>query len=320
MTGSGSGPLGLLLMIAPLAAIPVFAIVGVPQFAPVSASQSDDDGAIEWNEPATRMPPAQTESLSKGRNADDLFAPVANPSSKPDAAELRTGRGSSPAMIGSQPAKSNVWLPPPEALDQWEVRPDTPAQSSAASGKLRSRQKAAKTSTARTDRTSALDSAGDADDDGLVSAEGFDPELLKPDRMAKPSRNARPAEEAPTTKLTDKRTKELPNRGIQLPPDRDTGSEAFGQAMEGQAGWQAAARRLKELGIRKYRLESQIEEQTFVFVCNFSSPDNPRVVRRFEAGADTPLEAVQLVLQQIDEWRDRDGQGDDREPSADDDR
>ena len=100
----------------------------------------------------------------------------------------------------------------------------------------------------------------------------------------------------------------------------DTGSEALAAAMAEQAGWQVAARRLKDLGIRKYRLESQIEEQTFVFVCTFPSPDNPRIVRRFEADADTPLEAVQLVLQQIDEWRSRGGRGDEAESPADDDR
>jgi hypothetical protein len=76
--------------------------------------------------------------------------------------------------------------------------------------------------------------------------------------------------------------------------------------MSEQSGWQAAARRLKELGIRKYRLESRIEEQTFTFWCAFASPDNPRVLQRFEDDADTPLEAVQKVLAQIDEWRARD--------------
>jgi hypothetical protein len=73
------------------------------------------------------------------------------------------------------------------------------------------------------------------------------------------------------------------------------------EQMSEQSGWKAAARRLKELGIRKYRLESQIEEQTFAFICTFTSRDNPRVVRRFEAVADNPLEAVQKVLEQIDE-------------------
>ena len=71
-------------------------------------------------------------------------------------------------------------------------------------------------------------------------------------------------------------------------------------------GWQTAARRLKELGIRKYRLESQIEDQSFTFSCTMASPDNPRVPRKFEADADDPLEAVRIVLAEIDDWRNRD--------------
>jgi hypothetical protein len=73
--------------------------------------------------------------------------------------------------------------------------------------------------------------------------------------------------------------------------------------LTGQSGWREATRRLKELGIRRYRLESQIEEQTFVFICSFAAVENPRVVRRFEAEADDPLEAVQRVIEEIDEWQ-----------------
>ena len=72
-----------------------------------------------------------------------------------------------------------------------------------------------------------------------------------------------------------------------------------------QSGWQTAARRLKELGIRKYRLDAQIEEQNFIFTCSLTSPDDVRIVRKFEAEADTPLEAVQQALEQIDDWRAR---------------
>jgi hypothetical protein len=73
--------------------------------------------------------------------------------------------------------------------------------------------------------------------------------------------------------------------------------------MSEQSAWQAAARRLKELGIRKYRLVPLLDDVTFTFTCDFATPESTRVVRRFEAVADTPLEAVQDVLSQIDDWR-----------------
>ena len=75
-----------------------------------------------------------------------------------------------------------------------------------------------------------------------------------------------------------------------------------------QSGWQAAALHLKELGISKYRLESADRKtrRSFSRVALIPSPDNPRIARGFEAEADNPLEAVQTVLDQIDEWRSRD--------------
>jgi hypothetical protein len=181
-------------------------------------------------------------------------------------------------------------LPPSEALDQWEVRTDMPSPSSP------SRKNDAADSSTGT-------SAHDVDEleipkvdvgDGRVSAEEFNPDLLKADRASQSKRGGRSATDAP----------------LELPSERRPGvaenADALAQSLAEQAGWQQAARRLKQLGIRKYRLESQIDEQKFVFTCSFAAPENPRVVRRFEADADNPLEAVQLVLDQIDEWRNRD--------------
>lgn len=78
-----------------------------------------------------------------------------------------------------------------------------------------------------------------------------------------------------------------------------------------QSGWRMAAKRLKELGIRKYRLESQIEEQHFLFRCEYPIPETPHVTELFEAVADSPLEAVLEALRQIDEWLQRDDRTDD---------
>ena len=146
-----------------------------------------------------------------------------------------------------------------------------------------------------------------------MASDGFTPDLLTPDRSR-----------------ADRKSSGSNSRGTPARPqgnDAQPGAplaaggpqaEALNQLMAEQSGWQAAARRLKELGIRKYRLESQIEEQQFLFVCSFASPGNPRVVRRFEATADNPLEAVQSVLEQIDEWRGRDGQAEEAPLTLDD--
>ena len=275
---SGSGPLGVLLMIAPLAAIPVFAIVGVPHFAPVVASGADDDDFAELNETGRRPPATSAPLPAPTRSANDLYAPVNEPprSAGANASTDQERRPSSSTAAAGRSRGSGRWLPPSAALDQWEVRTDV-ADTAPPS---RKNESADSSSGTIADGFEGLEIPTDEEvDDGQVSAEGFNPDLLRADRASQSKKGARSAVDAP----------------LELPSEAE------------QSGWKDAARRLKKLGIRKYRLESQIDEQKFVFICTFASPDNPRVVRRFEADADNPLEAVQQVLEQIDEWRNRDG-------------
>src|SRR5262249_59897170 len=82
---TASGPLGALLLIAPLAAIPVFAIVGAPQFAPLAASPSDDDEEFaDLGDSTATLESRATETPSRGRSADDLFAPFPESSPRPE--------------------------------------------------------------------------------------------------------------------------------------------------------------------------------------------------------------------------------------------
>lgn len=291
---SGSGPLGVLLMIAPLAAIPVFAILGVPQFAPVTASGADDDDFAELGDASSR-PPAITAPLpAQTRSANDLYAAVAEPSSQSAAASAATNQERRPSIstapIGRSRGSSR-WLPPSEALDQWEVRTNV----SDTVSPTRKNQQADPPSVNIDDGFEGLEVPAEEADDGQVSADGFNPDLLKADRMNQSKKGARSAVDMPM---------ELPAENIAQSPGE-------------QSGWQDAARRLKQLGVRKCRLEPQIDEQRFVFICSMASPDNPRVVRRFEADADEPLAAVQQVIEQIDQWRNRGAAGQ-TEPLPDD--
>src|SRR5262249_5370263 len=129
MHGSASGPLGALLLIAPLAAIPVFAIVGVPQFAPLAASPSDDDEEFaDLGDSTASLESRSAETPSRGRSADDIFAPFpeSSPRPDPDGSPRTRGRkaeGPSSARGRSQP--SATVLPDADALDHWEVKPGT---------------------------------------------------------------------------------------------------------------------------------------------------------------------------------------------------
>jgi hypothetical protein len=303
MHGSASGPLGALLLIAPLAAIPVFAIVGVPQFSPLAASPSDDEEEFaDLGDSSATLESRPAESSARGRSADDLFAPF--PESSPrselnDAPRTRIRESKAPSPPRGRSPAPGTALPDADALDHWEIRPGT----------LEAMPRKGNEETAGTnslpepgaDRADDLRIPDDADD-GSISADDFRSDLLKPN-PARPRSNSGAGGIA---RLSPDQRTDTPRNGGEVPGNSSRIPESMADSMSEQSGWQMATRRLKELGIRKYHLESQIDEQTFTFWCTFASSDNPRITRRFEADADTPLEAVQKVLAQIDEWRARD--------------
>jgi len=307
MHGSGSGPLGALLLIVPLAAIPVFAIVGVPQFAPLIASPSEDEDLVPDLEDAkATLSSASVETPRQGRSADDLFAPLpdssranATPSPKTD-----TRPFFDPKSKTGEPGQSAA-LPPPDALDQWEIRSIAPeANTHAGDGSIAPDSDASPEIGA--DPSETLEIPTGNTDEGKVSAVGFSPDLLKLDPANRMGSDSRPAPRG--TPGPPAASRAAPRNSREAAPVAALSRPAAARSLtlDEQPGWQAAARRLKELGISKYRLEWQIEKQTFFFSCAIASPDNPRIARRFEADADSPLEAVQNVLEQIDEWRSRD--------------
>ena len=67
--------------------------------------------------------------------------------------------------------------------------------------------------------------------------------------------------------------------------------------------WTEAVQRLNALGIHRFQLQPGRNEHEFHFSCLHTPANNPRVTHRFEAEAGEPLRAVQLVLQQIQEWQ-----------------
>lgn len=69
--------------------------------------------------------------------------------------------------------------------------------------------------------------------------------------------------------------------------------------------WSSAVERLNDLEIRNFRLEPGPRKGLFVFICSYTPSESPTVSYRFEAEADQPLQAVQKVLDQIVEWRQR---------------
>lgn len=329
MLASASGPLGALLMIAPLAAIPVFAVVGVPHFAPLSASPADDEVSeiSESHAPATSAPRPTVR-----RSADDLYAPVGHSVSSRETGRSDTpgrsrgrsvdaGHGDEFALNRRQP------IAHPDALDDWEVasndRPNAGRRDIGrdAHGSVEdvldlppddpehSPRRGAPRSTPESTGDSSLTAAGKKLRDKSLAgrsrntkSHGFNPGLLQPESDPLPR-------SAPLEKEPNARTRREP-QGVPSTSGRSGGRRQAPSNHEHtditgapeQSGWRLAASRLKELGIRRYRLESQIEEQQFLFRCEYPTPETPNVTELFEAVAETPLEAVMEALRQIDDW------------------
>lgn len=66
--------------------------------------------------------------------------------------------------------------------------------------------------------------------------------------------------------------------------------------------WREAVSRLNQLGVQKYQLSQTEESFVFLFACDLTHPDNPRITHRFQAEASEPLQAVTKVIQQVETW------------------
>ncbi len=87
--------------------------------------------------------------------------------------------------------------------------------------------------------------------------------------------------------------------------DRRAAQPGAASASRTALTWKRAIDRLNSLGIRDFQLQPGEREGDFNFSCRFASRHNPRVIHRFEAEAADPLEAVNQVLRQLDDWRAR---------------
>ncbi|MDA1163956.1 MAG: hypothetical protein O3B13_12700 [Planctomycetota bacterium] len=269
-----------LLMLIPMTAVPVMAILGIPQFVPVSASPSSRSdeatsggGLFERRagqshallvrnistEPAASLDLFQPYDAAPGRNNPDAAGVVANAASSE--LERRRLNWTDPLSNGKR------------SVDEQSTTSFSGQAVPAASG-TRS-QRAAFSTTSNGELPDRRSSPGMAD-------RAFTDQTLAGFAGASPGDNAgRYAKTAVENRSTVE--------GI-----RQTHVESF--------SWQEAVDRLKELGIRTFRLSPDSGQSGYCFVCLVTSVEDPRVSRRFEAEATDPLLAVGRVLAQVEDW------------------
>ena len=135
MHSDTNGPLTTFLLFVPLVAVPLLAVFGIPQFAPVVASPGADAvpelGSVVIEGDSARQPsrdlfsPAPSDdSRATGPHGADRageFSKAWNDPFRPSARPMRHDPGDSDAATSDAP-----WIPPAGALDEWEPEPVLP--------------------------------------------------------------------------------------------------------------------------------------------------------------------------------------------------
>lgn len=319
MRSFASGPLGVLLMVAPLVAIPLLSTLGIPQlFNPVEASPVGGDQADEKVVPfsaladeedslaedrleaplprrqpthqSTRKTSRSKSSRPQGMISTTLFEPV-DDGAPADASRELADNNSDGGIVsllsnegGGNAGKDGSDLPPRGSLDGFETLEPEHSLTRPKAPKHRVLPDESQTeSNAQPSTTELLTKPAD------------DEELRRP---AKLSRKKSPAAEL---KLAQAGGTSAGNRS--LPKDQTVAPLLGSVAPAGSDNFtvRQAQERLNELGIRNFNIQS-LADYRFRFTCSVTNPDNPQVTRRFVAEADEIPLAVQQALQQVEEW------------------
>jgi hypothetical protein len=273
-------------MFVPLVAIPLFAVFGMPQFSALApaaraedlkfapdndkrsakaSQESDLIGGVQVTESGTAPPIEGT--VPRVHNDSDPFAEFIRP------AEGDARRPAEGDSHHAETASGNHTDSPPRRPQRWPIDGENSPQ-----------QKP----------VVAVGETGS--DDGKTARAEAEPATSDPANIASEEHSRSKAGTRLTSGFDTNRQHADADRGI---PDaaRNPSDEA--------RSWKAAVARLNALGIRDYQWQPGERAGEFHFSCRFVSRTNPRIMQRFEAEAHEPLEALEQVLEQIDEWKGR---------------
>jgi hypothetical protein len=304
-----SGSIATCLFFVPLVAVPLLAVLGMPQLSSNSpTSGAADDLKFAADDPAlglgnsdlvapVRVSDARTDSATQHREprtASRDSDPFAEFSRDSDAAR---GDGASAAKRGSSQPRSGRW-------NEGNGLPQKAVLS---------------IDRASTDRASTDRASIDRSSDGHESAGPSDRPAAS--RLLDERTAERAANEASLKTSGGRRALPEAEAVVALASESSAASASADPAADPRASadpqsagvngsaWKRAVARLNALGIRDYQLQPGERDGEFNFSCRFAARGNPRVIHRFEAESADPLDAVNQVLRQLDDWRARHADG-----------
>ncbi|WP_339733738.1 hypothetical protein [uncultured Gimesia sp.] len=272
-----------LLVLIPLVAVPMLAIFGIPEIAPVKKSSLSENDLFSGEESSH----SQFEDISFDASSHEIALGGEENLGKPARGDRnRSDQGSSFAKTPSSRNSSingEEWLPPADAMDGWELDsiPSQLGPDQKMSGLSSSEQSFEGGFENNTIQQAEFDGGQFSPNNG----DSFGQEIQQIGNETNPFEKTAPVRQA-AVKEVDPQFRLRAETMLRRDP----------------ATWSAAVQKLNELGIRDYRLGPGVRPNEFLFSCTYSLPQSPRISRRFEAVALDPLKAVIKVLQQVDEW------------------
>ena len=257
------GQFATFAMLIPMFAIPVMAVFGIPQFAPVVASPADK-GQPEWlaDRSFTRIgqsdafPARSLNQVAAEADRLDLFEPY--------------------------PGTANSGV---RKLAAAERQPDQQHSSTGLSGGRQVNiQNDAPAATPVLDLFEPVGDAGSG----------------KPEATSLNQRNL-PGTASREFASSAETSRSRAVSGPSPPAQNRTSSTRIARQPVGSS-WRDAIDHLNQFGIRTYRLSPSASDGRYHFMCLVTSADDPRISRRFEAESREPLDAVDRVLAQVEEW------------------
>ncbi len=281
-----SGSIATCLIFVPLVAVPLLAVLGMPQLSSNAASAVADDVKLAADDPT--LTSGNSELVAPVRVADsktEVNAVKREPRSatKTDpfaefSRDADDSRLSSSASGKASQKRANRWSEGNGLPQRALLSLDGPSGDHAGASPF--------------DRPAG---SGSLEERADTRAEGEAPAKTTSGRRALPEAAAVVAltpESATVTQTAD------------AGPERGASAALPSSSLNG-AAWKRAVSRLNALGIRDYQLQPGEHDGEFNFSCRFAARSNPRVIHRFEAEAADPLQAVNQVLRQLDDWRAR---------------
>jgi hypothetical protein len=267
------------LIFVPLVAVPLLAVVGMPQLPSSASTPAGDDLKFVQEEPGqpgtagllepVRVSDSKTDSRPKRRE----LRSTANPTD-PFAEFTRDADGSRRSATSANSGRLSQKRP-----QRWQSEGNGLPQKALLS----------------ISDTVDDHAAGEPSDRPTASGSGDDQSTASPDNEA-------------SAKLAAAR-RDLPEAEAVVALDSESSETRAASDVRSPKGgplsWKRAVGRLNALGIRDFQLQPGARDGEFNFSCRFASQNNPRLIHRFEAESADPLEAVNQVLQQLDDWKTR---------------